>query len=130
MNDDDTKVDHPAHYGGADNPHEAIKVIEAWDVRFCLGNALKYLSRAGKKEGQHVRYDLKKAAWYLNRVRRSPRDCVTPLIRRTLPTTMHARAVAAAWGLEPPLAAVLTAVFEGENSKAAALLLAHVGGLR
>jgi integrase len=32
-------VDHPEHYGGADNPYEAIKVIEAWDLGFCLGNA-------------------------------------------------------------------------------------------
>ena len=24
------KVDHPSHYGGADNPYEAIKVIEGW----------------------------------------------------------------------------------------------------
>lgn len=30
-------VDHPAHYGGKDNPYEAIKVIEAWGLGFCLG---------------------------------------------------------------------------------------------
>lgn len=58
-------VDHPAHYGGADNPYETIKVIEAWGLGFHLGNALKYISRAGKK-GARVE-DLKKAAWYLNR---------------------------------------------------------------
>ena len=43
-------VDHPKHYGGKDNPYEAIKVIEAWDLGFCLGNTIKYISRAGKKE--------------------------------------------------------------------------------
>ena len=42
-------VNHPAHYGGADNTYEAIKVIEAWQLGFCLGNAVKYISRAGKK---------------------------------------------------------------------------------
>lgn len=42
-------VDHPAHYGGADNSYEAIKVIEAWQLGFCLGNTVKYISRAGKK---------------------------------------------------------------------------------
>jgi hypothetical protein len=42
-------VNHPSHYGGADNPYEAIKVIEAWSLGFCLGNAIKYISRAGKK---------------------------------------------------------------------------------
>ena len=35
-------VEHPAHYGGADNPYEAIKVIEAWGLGFCLGNTIKY----------------------------------------------------------------------------------------
>lgn len=58
-------VNHPAHYGGADNPYEAIKVIEAWSLGFNLGNAVKYISRAGKK-GDHVE-DLKKARWYLDR---------------------------------------------------------------
>lgn len=58
-------VNHPAHYGGADNPYEAIKVIEAWALGFNLGNTVKYISRAGKK-GSSIE-DLKKAAWYLNR---------------------------------------------------------------
>lgn len=58
-------VDHPAHYGGADNPYEAIKVIEAWSLGFNLGNTVKYISRAGKK-GAAVE-DLKKARWYLDR---------------------------------------------------------------
>lgn len=46
----DDAVNHPAHYGGADNPYEAIKVITAWDLGFNLGNTVKYISRAGKKE--------------------------------------------------------------------------------
>ena len=37
-----------AEHGGEDNPYEAIKVIEAWGLDFCLGNAVKYISRAGK----------------------------------------------------------------------------------
>lgn len=59
------EVDHPHHYGGADNPYEAIKVIEAWDLDFCLGNAVKYIWRAGQK-GDAVE-DLKKARWYIDR---------------------------------------------------------------
>lgn len=59
-------VDHPAHYGGADNPYEAIKVIEAWGLDFCLGNVVKYISRAGKKSDKIVE-DLEKAQWYLQR---------------------------------------------------------------
>lgn len=57
-------VDHPSHYGG-DTTYEAIKVIEAWRLGFCLGNAVKYICRAGKK-GSSVE-DLKKAVWYLQR---------------------------------------------------------------
>jgi hypothetical protein len=57
-------VNHPAHYGG-DTLYEAIKVIEAWRLGFCLGNAVKYISRAGKKGD--VLEDLKKARWYLDR---------------------------------------------------------------
>lgn len=59
------QVNHPDHYGGVDNPYEAIRVIEAWSLGFCLGNAAKYICRAGKKGD--VLTDLKKAAWYLNR---------------------------------------------------------------
>ena len=59
------KVNHPQHYGGQGNPYEAIKVIEAWGVGFHIGNVLKYLSRAGKKECKLE--DLKKAQWYLAR---------------------------------------------------------------
>ena len=58
-------VDHPAHYGGAENVDEAIKVIEAWGLGFCLGNAVKYVARAGKK-GPALE-DLKKARWYVDR---------------------------------------------------------------
>lgn len=63
------QVDHPDHYGGEDNPYETIKVLRAWmtddELRgFCLGNAMKYLSRAGKK-GDRLE-DMKKAQWYLN----------------------------------------------------------------
>tara|TARA_R110002153_G_scaffold223675_2_gene376281 strand:- start:1740 stop:1967 length:228 start_codon:yes stop_codon:yes gene_type:complete len=60
------KVNHPDHYGGEGNPYEAIKVIEAWDLNFHLGNVVKYISRAGKKSENNIE-DLKKAEWYLNR---------------------------------------------------------------
>ena len=60
-------VNNPLHYGGADNPYEAIKVIEAWDLDFHLGNTVKYISRAGKKEIDKELQDLKKALWYLQR---------------------------------------------------------------
>lgn len=58
-------VNHPSHYGGEDNPYEAIKVIEAWNLGFNLGNTVKYISRAGKKDD--IVQDLEKARWYLDR---------------------------------------------------------------
>lgn len=66
-NDVDQNVQHPIYYGGADDPYEAIKVIEAWNLGFHLGNTVKYISRAGKKDGNSAAQDLKKALFYLNR---------------------------------------------------------------
>ena len=60
-------VDHPNHYGGKDNPYEAIKVIEAWELGFNLGNTVKYISRAGKKDPNKHLEDLEKARFYLER---------------------------------------------------------------
>ena len=60
------KVYHPNHYGGKDNIYEAIKIIEAHNLGFDLGNVLKYIVRAGKKNKSTELEDLEKAAWYLN----------------------------------------------------------------
>lgn len=59
------EINHPPHYGGEDNIYEAIKVIEAWNLGFNLGNTVKYISRAEHK-GATLK-DLKKARWYLDR---------------------------------------------------------------
>lgn len=56
-------VNHPEHYKSGDM--EAIDVIEAFGLGFCLGNAIKYILRCGKKD-EPVQ-ELKKAIWYLNR---------------------------------------------------------------
>ncbi len=61
------QVNHPDHYGGSGSEYEAIKVIEAWQLDFCLGNVVKYISRAGKKEPEKTVQDLEKAKWYLER---------------------------------------------------------------
>lgn len=58
------QVNHPQHYGG-DTVYETIKVIEAWELGFHLGNTVKYISRAGKKGDTLT--DLRKAQFYLNR---------------------------------------------------------------
>lgn len=58
-------VHSPAHYrnGGI----ETIDVLEAWKLDFRLANAVKYISRAGKKDPAKYKQDLEKARWYLNR---------------------------------------------------------------
>jgi len=60
------QINHPQHYGG-DTTYEAIKVIEAWGLGFCLGNTVKYISRAGRKDATKTVEDLEKARWYLDR---------------------------------------------------------------
>jgi len=59
-------VNHPPHYGGADNPYEVIKVLEAWLTRDEFIGAMKfniqkYLARANAKNGSE---DYAKASWY------------------------------------------------------------------
>ena len=56
-------VNHPSHY--TDGGIETIDFIEAKRLPYHLGNAVKYISRAGKKDDEIQ--DLKKAVWYINR---------------------------------------------------------------
>ena len=60
-------VNHPQHYGGESNTYEVIKVIEALEMDFHLGNTFKYIARAGKKGSDKEIQDLEKALWYLQR---------------------------------------------------------------
>ena len=60
-------VNHPHHYGGVDNQYEVIKVIEATQMDFHIGNAYKYIARAGKKGVDKEIQDLQKAIWYIER---------------------------------------------------------------
>lgn len=58
-------VNHPAHY--TDGNIETIDFIEDKKLGYHLGNAVKYISRAGKKDPEKTAEDLRKAVWYLNR---------------------------------------------------------------
>ena len=60
-------VNHPAHYRGADDPYEVIKVIEVSNFDFNTGNAFKYLARAGIKHPETEVEDLEKCIWYVQR---------------------------------------------------------------
>jgi hypothetical protein len=58
-------VDHPKHYNSG--KFEVIDIIEDQNLGFCLGNAIKYILRAGKKDESKTKEDLEKAIWYINR---------------------------------------------------------------
>ena len=67
----DVMVNHPPHY--TDGGIEVIDYIKAKNLDFCLGNAVKYISRAGKKsdadiiQREKTIQDLRKAIWYINK---------------------------------------------------------------
>lgn len=58
-------VAHPPHYNSG--AIEVIEAIEDWGLSYHLGNTVKYVARAGKKDPLKEIEDLEKAAWYLNR---------------------------------------------------------------
>lgn len=58
-------VNHPSHY--TDGGIETIDFIEAKKLPYHLGNAVKYISRAGKKDQNKTIEDLQKAVWYIER---------------------------------------------------------------
>jgi hypothetical protein len=57
-------VNSPSHYTSSPSGIECIQVTE--HLNFCIGNAIKYLWRAGLKSNQKVE-DLRKAKWYIER---------------------------------------------------------------
>ena len=59
------KINQPDHYKGSGM--KAIDVIEAYDLNFSLGSAIKYILRAGSKPNESLEEDLSKAIWYLQR---------------------------------------------------------------
>lgn len=58
-------INHPRHYTSHPSGVECIEIVES--LPFCLGNAIKYVFRAGLKTDAGE--DLKKALWYLRRER-------------------------------------------------------------
>ena len=58
-------VNHPSHY--TSGKIEVIDFIEDKELGFHLGTAVKYISRAGRKNPDKIVEDLQKAVWYINR---------------------------------------------------------------
>lgn len=121
-------VNHPAHYGGENSAYEAIKVIWAWNADFYLGSALKYLARAGRKPGEDLIKDLRKAEFYLRYAIENPPVPRMGHAMHVRPEILHANdagfsdrsewradAVADAWGItHPSLRRCLTELWKGQ----------------
>lgn len=83
-------INHPSHY--ASGRIEVIEAIEDWGLGFHLGNTVKYVARAGKKDPSKEIEDLEKAKWYLKRkieMLRSEKESREP----TRPNDMNPRSL-------------------------------------
>lgn len=76
MNEQEIKdtVTNPPHYAGV--TVEPIDVAQCYG--FCIGNAIKYLYRAGRKDGATYEADMRKAKFYLDRWCKSRLESVDP----------------------------------------------------
>ena len=106
----------PEHYTPTD-AYEPWKVIDAWDADFYVGNALKYIQRAGRKSGQPAELDWQKVVTYLHAaLERTPegdgRRC-----NHALPLEYIPLKVAGAWGRDLQLLSSLYDSCRSYNDK-------------
>lgn len=63
-----SNVNHPSHYNEPGKKECIVEMQEMYGrffiLGFDLGNAYKYLYRAGLKDGNPVEQDIEKARWY------------------------------------------------------------------
>ena len=64
IRDRSNTVEHPSHYNIG--KYEVIDVINDWRLNFQLGNAIKYIARAGRKDPSKTVEDLEKARFYID----------------------------------------------------------------
>ena len=57
-----SNINHPKHDQAKIEP---LDLIDAWNLNFNLGNVVKYVCRAGKKDKEKEIEDLEKAKFYL-----------------------------------------------------------------
>lgn len=107
-------VNRPSHYtyGGI----EVLDVIEGWKLNYHVGNAVKYLARAGRKNEDKASEDLQKAAFYLRRywpLRNSEKIVQIPPFVNGVEAGLEFDKVVKAWSLDAERAAVLAGVWHG-----------------
>ena len=75
MSDKNDNVNHPSHYCDG-RKYEPVDVILDWDLDYLLGNAVKYISRCGRKgTPDDAIVDLEKAVWYIQKRIAIMRSC-------------------------------------------------------
>ena len=112
-------VNHPSHY--TDGKYETIEFIERNLFDYHDGNAIKYVSRAGKKDPNKMIEDLEKALWYINRANHKldyDEDAIT----------VHDYILDKK--LSPELASVIALIEAGEHEEAAKMLDATIKDLK
>ena len=113
-------INHPPHYAEG-RKYEPIVVIEAWGLGFNLGNALKYISRAGRKDPEKTEEDLQKAIWYINRelskslLRRFLSRISRWLLRRKFKGRIGLNDVTVDWRLPSNLSIAIAMIYDGRK---------------
>ena len=112
-------VNHPSHY--TDGKYETIEFIERNLFDYHDGNAIKYISRAGKKDPNKMIEDLEKAKWYIHRA-------CNKLTYDSNAITVHDYILDKK--LSPELASVVALVEAGQHEEAEKMLDATIKDLK
>lgn len=80
-------VNHPSHY--TTGKYEVIDFIEDRHFSYHIGNAVKYISRAGKKDPAKTAEDLKKALWYVRRAYERAKNNGDPVCWYRMPEKLY-----------------------------------------
>lgn len=111
-------VNHPSHYAEG-RKYEPIAVIEAWGLGFNLGNALKYVSRVGRKDDPLE--DLEKARWYIDRelsrplLGRMASRLSRWILRRKVRGRIDLNGVTTDWGMSSNLSFIVASIHDGRR---------------
>lgn len=112
-------IDHPPHYN--QGKIEVIDFIEDQGLShgFCLGNAIKYITRAGAKDGVDPVVDLEKAVWYLKReieIIKAERKPVRPNATSSRSESFFATSVSISNPIEAPTGAATNVLDSGSKA--------------
>ena len=113
-------VNHPKHY--TDGKYECIDFIESWGLGFHLGNAVKYITRAGKKDPKKTKEDLEKALWYLERFTKYNHNVAANSSLDPISPVEYCNDK----GLNPELSTVVNTITMGRAQQAAYLLRVYL----